>query len=199
MIVGMSDLGDRIRAARKAKNWSQRELAQRVGVTPQSIQVIESGGVRSPQNLAQIAQVLGVNPYFLLDGTLSGNALVPIIGIARAGTGEIDYSLGQGNLGEVEAPEMSTAQTVALEVRGDSMGGRIEEGDIVFYDDRREPVTPDLYGKVCVVQKRDGNVVIKKLQPGSRPGHFHLISYSAAPEFDIPVVWAAKVNSIRPK
>jgi hypothetical protein len=79
------------------------------------------------------------------------------------------------------------------------MGGRIEDGDLVFYDDRRQPVTPDLLGKVCVIGRSDGRVVIKKLAAGSRPGHFHLISYNAAPEFDVAVEWAAKVTSIRPK
>lgn len=79
------------------------------------------------------------------------------------------------------------------------MGGRIEDGDTVFYDDRREPVTPDLIGKVCVVCRADGTIAIKKLANGSKPGHYHLISYNASPEFDVLLTWAAKVKSIRPK
>lgn len=195
----MSALGDRLKKRRLELRLTQAELARRVGVTPQAIQVIERGNVAKPQNLTKIAQELGVNPSFLLDGTNADSALVPIVGIARAGNGEIDYSTGQGNLGEVEAPEMSTEHTVALEVRGDSMGGRIEDGDLVFYDDRREPVTSDLLGKVCVICRWDGTVAVKKLMAGSKAGHFHLLSYNAPPEFDVRVVWAAKVKSIRPK
>lgn len=198
-IVGMPDIGDRVREKREAKRWSQAYLAKRVGVTAQAIQAIEAGRVKKPQNLTAIARELSVNPDYLLDGTNSETALVPVVGIARAGSGEIDYSTVQGFLGEVEAPEMSTPQTVALEVRGESMGGRIEDGDTVFYDDRREPVTTDLLGKICVISRRDGSIAVKKLMAGSRPGHFHLLSYNAQPEFDVEVVWAAKVKSIRPK
>jgi transcriptional regulator with XRE-family HTH domain len=192
-------LGARIREKRQHLGWTQAELARRVGVTAQAIQVIERGKVAKPQNLTRIARELGVNPEYLFDGTTDENALVPVVGIARAGTGEIDYSTVQGVLGEVEAPEMSTAQTVALEVRGDSMGGRIEDGDLVFYDDRREPVTLDLIGRICVVCRANGTIAVKKLAAGSRPHLYHLLSYNGTPEFDVPLQWAAKVKSIRPR
>lgn len=195
----MAELKDRVREARERKRWSQADLGRQVGVKAQTIQAIESGKTKKPQNLVAIARALSVNPEYLLEGIRGDNGFVPIVGIARAGTGEVDYSTGQGNLGETEAPEMSTEHTVALEVRGDSMGGRIEDGDTVFYDDRKQPVTPDLLGRVCVIGRADGNIVIKKLMAGSRAGHFHLISYNAAPEFDVKVEWAAKVTSIRPK
>lgn len=198
-LSGMSMLGDRIKIERTRRGWTQAELAKRVGVTPQAIQVIERGAVKKPQNLTRIAKELGVNPEFLFDGTTSDSAMVPVVGIATAGSGEIDYSTGQGSLGEVEAPEMSTEHTVALEVRGDSMGGRIEDGDTVFYDDRREPVTTDLLGKICVVCREDNTIAVKRLMAGSQPNRYHLISYNANPEIDVRLVWAAKVKSIRPK
>lgn len=194
----MLELKDRLKIARAAKGLGQSELARRVGVTPQAIQAIESGKVQKPTNIVGIAAVLGVDPAYLLGDVPGIPGRTPIVGIARAGTDQIDYSLGQGELGDTEPPEMASETTVALEVRGSSMGGRIEDGDLVFYDDRREPVTQDLYGKVCVVGCRDGRVVIKRLKQGSRPGLFHLLSYSADPEFDVPVDWAAKVTSIRP-
>lgn len=195
----MEQLADRVRAAREQRGWSQTELGRRAGVTGQAIQSIEAGRVKKPQNLTAIATALGLTSNYLLDGTQSNVNMVPVVGIAQAGTGVVDYSMGQGNLGEVEAPDDSSERTVALEVRGDSMGGRIEDGDTVFYDDRREPVTPDLYGRVCVIGLRSGNIVIKKLMAGSKPGHFHLLSYNSVPQFDVPVEWAAKVTSIRPR
>ena len=41
--------------------------------------------------------------------------------------------------------------------------------------------------------------MLKKIKPGSRPGRYHLISYAADPEFDVPVSWAARVTNIRPR
>lgn len=199
IIRPMPELRDRVRDARLARGWSQRELAKRAGVTGQSIQQIEAGSVRRPQNIVEIAEALGTTPDFLLQGIGAGGETVPVVGIARAGSEQVDYREGQGELGTVEAPAMSTDRTVALEVQGDSMGGRIEDGDLVFYDDRREPVTSDLFGRLCVVGCSDGRVLVKRIKGGSRPGFFHLLSYNADPEFDVKVDWAARVTSIRPK
>ena len=197
----MAELKDRLRIARKERGLTQSDVARLAGVTPQAIQAIEAGKVRKPANILAIAAAVGVPAQNLMDGKSNGHSkMTPIIGVVQAGTYSIDYSVGEGTpLGEVDRPAMATHSTVALEVRGDSMGGRVEDGDIIFYDERREPVTPDLYGKLCVIGATDGRVMLKRLKPGSRPGRFHLISYAADPEFDVPVDWAAKVTSIRPR
>lgn len=197
----MEELKDRLRIVRESRGWSQSELARRSGVKAQTIQAIEIGKTRKPSNIVAISDALGVRAEYLMGAKGNGQRqMTPIIGVVQAGTYSIDYSVGEGTpLGEVERPAMATHSTVALEVRGDSMGGRVEDGDIIFYDERREPVTPDLYGKLCVIGATDGRVMLKRLKPGSRPGRYHLISYAADPEFDVPVDWAAKVTSIRPR
>lgn len=204
----MSTLADRLRRAREDKGLSQSELARRVGIKAQAIQAIEAGKVQKPRHINEIARALGVDADELTsDGTATHSqrsagaqpGTVPIVGIARAGLEAIDYSAGQGELGEVEAPAGATDKTVAVEVRGASMGGRVEEGDLVFYDDRREPVTEDLMGRLCIVGCADGRVLIKRIRPGSQQGLFHLISYTEEPEFDVPVMWAARVTNIRPR
>lgn len=195
----MIDLKDRVRIARMNKGLSQTDLARRIGVSPQTIQAIEAGRVQKTKHAVAIARELDVSPEYISEGNVNQMRRTPIIGVVRAGTEQIEYPQGQEVLGDVEPPEMATEKTVALEVRGDSMGGRIEDGDLVFYEDRREPVTSDLFGRTCVVGCSDGRIVVKKIKPGSRPGLFHLLSYSADPEFDVAVDWAAKVTSIRPK
>jgi DNA-binding XRE family transcriptional regulator len=200
----MHELKDRVRIAREKLELSQSELARRASVKPQTIQSIEAGKTRKPANIVAIAVALETTAEFLMAGKGKGQdghnrVTTPVIGIVHAGSAAVDYSIHEGQLGEVERPSMATHSTVALEVRGESMGGRVEDGDIVFYDERREPVTSDLYGKLCIVGATDGRVMLKKIKPGSRPGRFHLISYAADPEFDVPVDWAARVTSIRPK
>lgn len=195
----MLSLANRVKLARQSKGYSQSDLARRIGIKPQAIQAIEAGKVQKTKHIVELARALDVPPEYFSDQYVNHVFRTPIVGIARAGTEQIEYASGQGNLGDTEPPEMATEKTVALEVRGSSMGGRIEDGDLVFYEDRREPVTADLYGKVCVVGCADGRVVIKRIKPGSRPGLFHLLSYAADPEFDVAVDWAAKVTSIRPQ
>jgi hypothetical protein len=84
-------------------------------------------------------------------------------------------------------------------VRGDSMAGQLGDGWTVYYDDRREPPTQELLGKLCVVGLIDGRILVKKLLQGSRSDTFHLIFANASPLIDQRVAWAAKVRWIEPK
>jgi len=54
------ELGNRIREARKAKNWSQHDLANRAGVSRPTIARIESGTNVSTVRLAKITEALGL-------------------------------------------------------------------------------------------------------------------------------------------
>lgn len=185
---------------RKHLKLTQKQLADRVGVRQQAIQQVEKGKIQKPTFIVRLAKELKLDVDTLsgIDGA-SGISMVPVVGIAQAGGSNVVRDVGQGPYAEIEAPADATPHTVAVEVRGTSMGGRLEDGDYVFYDDRREPVTDDLVGRLCVCGLEDGQVVIKRLASGSRPGLYHLISYNAEPMFDVHVLWAARVTSIRPR
>lgn len=197
--IAMTDIAEIVRRARTAKELSQAELGRRVGVTPQAIQAIEAGNVKKPRNIIRIAQVLGLDPNDLDADPNLTRPMTPIVGRAQAGNVSILANEDNDIIDEVDPPFGATSLTVGVEIVGDSGGGRVEDGDIVFYDDRREPVTEDLLNTLCVIGLADGRVVIKKPQIGSQPGLFHLISYNAEPMFDQPVIWAAKVKDIRPR
>ena len=91
--------------------------------------------------------------------------------------------------------DSATRATVAVEIRGDSLGPFFNRW-LVFYDEMRNPVTDDLIGDLCVVGLEDGRVLIKQLQRGRSPGLFNLASITEKTIHDVPVSWAAKVNSI---
>ena len=88
---------------------------------------------------------------------------------------------------------------VAVQVKGDSMRGLADDGCVLYYEDRREPVTDDLLGPLCVVGLPDGRIMVKKLQRGQAAGLFHLYSSNSDPIFDQAVTWAAKVTWIKPR
>lgn len=123
---------------------------------------------------------------------------VPLVGFVGAG-GEIIYETGQGPFGEAPIPPIeSDSSTVAVLVRGESMAG-LEDGWYVYYDNRYDPPTEQLIGKLCVVGLTDGRILLKKLLPGRQPGRFDLYSFNAPPQLDQPVQWAAPVTWIRPQ
>lgn len=67
-LAGMSTLKDRMKAARKHADLTQRELAVRVGVSQPVISQLESGENLQSVHLLRIASACGVRPEWLADG-----------------------------------------------------------------------------------------------------------------------------------
>jgi transcriptional regulator with XRE-family HTH domain len=63
MLTSMTTIASRLRELREAKGMTQSELARAVGMTPQAINLLESGTSKAPtpQNLFAIADALGVS------------------------------------------------------------------------------------------------------------------------------------------
>lgn len=121
-----------------------------------------------------------------------------IVGYVGAGSEAHYYALADGDFQEVEPPVGGSDKTVAVEIRGKSWGPLMDSW-LVFYDDVRSPITPDLYGQVCVVGLADDRILIKQIRP-NRDGTFTLLSNSAEPPIENAIVeWAAKVIDIRPR
>lgn len=124
---------------------------------------------------------------------------VPIVGSVGAGAEAHFYAEGQDPAEGVPAPEGASPDTVAVEIRGDSLGSGFI-GWLAFYDDRREPLTLDLIGRLCIVGLADGRILIKIPRPARGRGLFHLISNAGGEVIpDAKVVWAARVKLLAPK
>ena len=63
-------INQRIKEAREALDWSQEDLAYRLGVTVETIDEWENG-VRDPRSnrIVTLAGILGVSAHWLLDGS----------------------------------------------------------------------------------------------------------------------------------
>jgi len=178
---------------------NQTELARRIGVTQPTVSRWISGKQKPDADqratIMRLAADLGV-----IDGVDNGGlSTVPLIGYVGAG-GEAQFSDGQGPFGEVAMPPVGENKNmVAVEVRGDSMVGVADDGYLIYYNDRRDPPTDDMLGKLCVVGLDDGRVLIKKLHRGRGPGLYDLYSVIGAPLIDQSVEWAARVTCIIPQ
>jgi phage repressor protein C with HTH and peptisase S24 domain len=110
------------------------------------------------------------------------------------------YAKGDG-MEEVECPSnLNPEDVIALRVKGDSMYPRFEDGDLIFY--RR-----DFYGideqcfnnRPCIVGLKDGRNFVKIIKPGTKKGHFNLLSHNAPMIENVKVSWCAKILSITPR
>ncbi|MCU7798349.1 MAG: helix-turn-helix transcriptional regulator [Candidatus Thiodiazotropha sp. (ex Semelilucina semeliformis)] len=71
----MDTLGSRLRRKRRERGWTQEELALRAGTNQAVIQKIENGKSLRPRKIDEIAQVLDVNPAWLMFGEEASTVL----------------------------------------------------------------------------------------------------------------------------
>lgn len=192
-------IGKRIAAARLAQRLSQVALGKRVGAAQTTISSWEKDRTEPKRDDVQrIAAALGTSVAELELGDDSGTPQVPIVGYVGAGSVATIFSDAQGPLGHATAPRNSTDRTVAVEVRGVSLGPAFDEG-LIFYDDVRSPVTEDQHNRLCVVGLPDGRVLVKILK-AARDGRYHLFSNTLEePILNEEILWAARVTDIRPR
>lgn len=195
-------IGKRIEAARKGKRWSQQKLADEVGKQQTTISSWERGRTEpTREDVQRVADALQLTAaeLELEDAAPASARTVPLKGYVGAGSMAHYYASADEGLDEVEAPENATENTVAAEIRGASLGPAFDRW-LVFYDDVRSPVTPDLFGQLCVVGLTTDQVLVKILRPAGTPGRFHLISNGGEePIFDKEVLWAARVTTMKPR
>ena len=173
-----------------------QRLADEAGTSQAYVSQLETGRRIMPPGpmLERLAAALQIPAAELL----REDATVPVVGYVAAGAEAHYYADGDGGLGQVEAPPGARPSTVAVEIRGESLGA-LFDGWLAFYDETRTPVTPDLIGELCVVGLPDGRVLIKRLKPTPDPERFHLLANTEAPLLDQEVTWAARVLTMRPK
>ncbi|HBR3063914.1 TPA: helix-turn-helix transcriptional regulator [Klebsiella pneumoniae] len=152
-------LAERLREARKAADMTQKTLGDAVGVSQAAIQKIETGRAAQTTKLLDIAKALRVRPEWLSSGTGAMRAdgdddkkpshinhdvfRVVILDLAvSAGPGIVNQEfveiLHSVEYAPAEARHMFDGRKAEniriINVRGDSMSGTIEPGDLLFVD-----------------------------------------------------------------
>jgi SOS-response transcriptional repressor LexA len=197
---------DRLQKARQEAGYENAVDAARAFGWGQSTYISHENGARGlkPAVAEKYARAFKVTPEWLLYGNRKKAAAaaerrtVPLVGYVGAGAAAHFFG-DQGPLDDVPAPEGSSEETVAVEIRGDSLGALFDRW-LVFYDDVHRPVTADQVGKLCVVGLLDGRILIKKIQRSrAKNGLFHLLSNTEAPILDVEIEWAAKVINMVPQ
>jgi SOS-response transcriptional repressor LexA len=197
----METMGERLKFARKrAGHPSAMGAAKRFGWTASTYAAHENGqNDYGLEEARRYGKAFKASPVWLLTGEGGVDIrTVPLVGYVGAGAEAHFYGAGQASDEEVSAPEGASPDTVAVEVRGDSLGAFFERW-LVFFDDVRRPVTEDLIGRLCVVGLTDDRVLIKKLTRSRNGSLFHLLSQSGDPILDVEVQWAARVKQMMPR
>jgi phage repressor protein C with HTH and peptisase S24 domain len=78
------------------------------------------------------------------------------------------------------------------------MSPKYDDGEVIYIE-RVFTDADDLIGAVCYVELSDGRRYLKRLQRGSQPGLFHLISLNGPAILDAVVERAYPIAFVRPR
>lgn len=182
----------------KKPGKGRRKLADAMGLNPSAVTRILDGTRRVQiDEVPRIAAYLGEEPPALApDADDSADdhrrPTVPLKGYVAAGARARFLPLEDGEFDRVDAPQGATDKTIALEIRGTSLGEMFDRW-IVYFDQVESPVTAELVGKLCVVGLPDGRILVKKVQRAGK-GLYDLISETEEPIRSVPIEWAARVK-----
>lgn len=201
----MGERHDRLRQARIAAGFERAsDAAARFGWNENTFKSNENGNAPfSFRKAKEYAAAFGVRAEWLYDETgpaqAGGEALVRIIGrVGADAEGVVIHTDGQEGFDMAPVPPGGTASAVALEVVGHSMRAVAEDGSLIYFEDQRNPPTPDMLGYYCIVETEDGRVLFKRLLRGAEPGLFVLESQAGPPIEDVRLRWAAEPTAIIP-
>ncbi len=174
-------------------------LARALGRSPSAVTDLLKGHRRlRADEIAVVSDYLGIEPPRLVGGGPPQAPKAPLVGYVGAGAIAHFYADGQGPFDEVDAPIDARPTTVAVQVRGHSLGALFDNW-LVFYDDIRDPPDDSLVARMCVCGLSDGRVLIKALKRSPNVGLWHLLSNTEPPIYDVGLDWAAPVREMRPR
>ncbi|MCJ8142776.1 helix-turn-helix transcriptional regulator [Ancylobacter sp. A5.8] len=120
----------------------------------------------STESIAKIiaATGTGLDDFMqMVDGTAPAGRAIPLIGLAKAGTGGFFDDAGfpaGGSWEEIMFPDVGDEHAYALEIAGDSMMPLYRDGDIVVVS----PTATVRRGDRVIVKTREGEVLAKELK-----------------------------------
>jgi phage repressor protein C with HTH and peptisase S24 domain len=171
------DYGERIERVRKSLGLSQAEVARRLEWSPPNYARIEKGRTTpSLRSIEAIAEALEV-PLSALTQEGFASAEVPVVAFASAGPGveftDQGYPAGGGMYFLPRPPQFTDPNGFGVEVAGDSMVPKYEDGQVVMVDTRKRPVSGDyaviglMSGDKYVKRYREsgGMVVLESVNP----------------------------------
>jgi repressor LexA len=179
--------GERIRALRKALGLTQKEFAERIGITYQMLGLYERGEYEpSEKVLKLISSTFGVSYEWLKEGKgemwerreatleeiiereqrklLESKIKVPVVGKAGAGFPHSPSDIEViGVVFVSKSPYLKEGKIFAVQVHGDSMYPTLAEGDYLVFQIYEGDGSDIPNGKIVVVRNHSGELLVKRL------------------------------------
>lgn len=187
-----------LKRAMEAQGMTHEDLAKVLGVSRPAVSQWLSGGTQPVgKRLAKIAAALSTTVRALFDGDhLEEINAVPIVSYVGAGEEVFlfeEHGLS-GPLDKAPMPPGGDENLLASVVRGNSMVPAFWEGDVLYYPREDHFERAECLYRQCVVKVTDGPILVKHIMPGKTPHTYNLMSFNAAPIYDVELEWGAPVK-----
>lgn len=199
------NMGDRIKELRKAKGYTQEELANILGLKDSAIAKYENGRVENIKRsiIAKMADVLECSPTYLMGFDNDSTSAVQINVLGRVAAGIPINAVEEIIDTEEITEEMAkTGEFFGLRISGHSMEPRICDGDVVIVRQQSDVDDGDI--AIVLVNGSDGTCKrIKRYQDSLallplNPSYEPMI-YSRDEIDSLPVKIIGKVVELRGK
>ncbi|EYD52505.1 LexA family protein [Acinetobacter baumannii] len=168
----MATLGENLKAIRKAKKMTQKELAMKSGVKQSVISDLETGNAKSTGSILELATALGVTTEELKKGIVSKfdnnvepitKKLIPVLSWVQAGTMTSVEAIDPNKINEWLPPLSADDPDGCfyLRVVGVSNSPRYEEGDYILVNPNYQVC--DLIADDLIVVRNNSDATFKKL------------------------------------
>lgn len=159
-------LAERFKARRIELGLTQKNVAESINMSQQSLQRIESGQILNPRRIVDLAKVLECEPDWLLFGKNDPNkeksnvepgpeihGFYPLIDWVQAGNWSEINEIHPAEAEYFPCPIKCSDSTFLLKVRGQSMNPVFNDNDLIFIDPEVEAIN----GKYVVARLDDEN------------------------------------------
>lgn len=199
--------GERLRQARIAAGYrSAREAAVENRWAESTYAAHERGsrtiGQDDAERYARRFRAAGIEvtaPYILFGGEEPEEPdrrnAVPIMGYVGAGAvvePEFEQVPEEG-FETVEVPFAVPDEIIGLEVKGDSMRPRYDDGDVLLVWREQRRRTESFVGEEAAVRTLDGRRLLKEIQDGGRRGVYDLYSHNARLIKGVRLEWVGEI------
>lgn len=168
----MATLGENLKAIRKAKKMTQKELAMKSGVKQSVISDLETGNAKSTGSILELATALGVTAEELKKGIVSKfdnnvepitKKLIPVLSWVQAGTMTSVEAIDPNKINEWLPPLSADDPDGCfyLKVVGVSNSPKYEEGDYILVNPNYQVC--DLLPDDLIVVRNNTDATFKKL------------------------------------
>jgi transcriptional regulator with XRE-family HTH domain len=150
----MASFGERVRAAREKRGWSQDQLARVSGTTQSTIDRIEKSETRQSRKVFDVAAALDIDPPLPLprerisptegertlpEWLLVGRRDLPVYAVAEGGPGAVIVSTDAIEYVRRPTPLETEGRGYGMYILGESMSPAFESGDVALVHPRLPP------------------------------------------------------------